>query len=141
MRAQIRTVSEERESTGKTMRVSSSPKDLELKVVEFDNGKWVRLSATCRDRIASGWQGGVPNSVRRFLFLDLAKEELEKIIDLAVEGKLIDVIDPASLQGKRRMEELEQALGRREADLSAARQRIQELEAKVHAVVEALREP
>jgi hypothetical protein len=96
MYAQIYAISLDNFSTGKTMRVWSTVSQINFGLDESQSS--LKIEASCRDRENSGDRGGSYNPVTRRLLVELERAEVEKLVEVSLNERLLKRLNIQNLE-------------------------------------------
>ena len=125
MYSEIHATNAEKESSGKTTRVWSDVEGLNFTI--NSTSKTLEISASCRVELSNGARGGEYHSMNRTFFLELKKEEVEKLVTTALNNKLLKKLDINNLDRIDLVGKLELDIERYKVEMDKAQKEIKRL--------------
>ena len=124
------------EGAGKTMRVWSDADKLVF-AVNLEKQLFV-IQARCYDQIRSGNFGGLANDVTRELHLELERDEMEKLVKIAMEQKLLQQLGLEDFSNSGKISQLQNENDTMRIELESAQKTIAKLRAIIKKATAAL---
>ena len=126
MYSQIHAENAEKESSGKTTKVDFDDVE-DLNFTINSTSKTLEIKASCGEELSNGARGGEYHSMNRTFFLELKKEEVEKLVTTALNNKLLKKLDINNLDRIDLVGKLELDIERYKVEMDKAQKEIKRL--------------